>query len=123
MREAILVARTTKGAHMECSIAALMACFKLSGIYLDADLSYLDADIPRREWHTTVIRHDWGTETDIRSAVNDRPANPYGRLSIGYQMEFKSMTLSIEGWHLSSTTDSDRGLNAVSLRAKWFPFR
>lgn len=108
---------------MECTLAALISCFSLSGIYVDADLSYLDADIPRREWHVYEIPHSWGVETSVNSAVNDRPANPYGRISLGYQMEFKSVTLSLEGWHLSSTKDGDRGLNAVSLRAKWFPFR
>lgn len=108
---------------MECTLAALIACFSWSGLYLDADLSYLDSDVPRRSWSVYQIQHDWGTETDIRSAETTRPANPYGRLSIGYQLEFKSVTVSLEGWHLSSTKDSDRGLNAFSLRARWFPFR
>ena len=108
---------------MDCTLATLIACFSWSGIYIDADLSALDTDVPRREWRTTQFQHDWGIETDIRSAENTKPANPYGRIGIGYQLQFRAVTLSLEGWHLSSVEDSDRGMNAVSLKARWFPFR
>lgn len=108
---------------MECGLATLAACFSLSGFYVDADLSYLNTDIPRRDWHVTEIRHAWGVETVINSSLNDRPANPYGRLAIGYQIELRNVTMSLEGWHLSSTKDSDRGIEGVSVRARWFPFR
>lgn len=108
---------------MDCSLAALIACFSWSGLYIDGDLSYLDADVPRREWFSQIVQLDWGTESIIQTRENTRPSNPYGRLAIGYQVEFRSVTFALEGWHMSSTVDGDRGFNAVSLRARWFPFR
>lgn len=108
---------------MDCTLATLLACFSWSGLYLDADLSYLDTDVPRREWFVQTNQLDWGIETAVWTAENTRPANPYGRLAIGYQIELSSVTLSLEGSHMSSTIDSDRGFNAVSVRARWFPFR
>lgn len=108
---------------MDCGLATLAACFSLSGFYVDADLSYLSADIPRRTWHVYEVPHHWGVETVVHSARNDRPANPYGRLAVGYQIQFSNISLSLEGWHLSSTKDSDRGMEGVSVKARWFPFR
>lgn len=109
---------------MECTLAALIACFSWSNLYLDADLTYLDARIPRYEYHVQTIQHSWGQENIGNWALNHRPQNPYNRVAIGYEVQFRSVTVSLEGWHLSSVKDdNDKGMNAVSLRARWFPFR
>jgi hypothetical protein len=117
---------------MECALAslhALIACFNWSNLYIDGGLSYQDVGV-------TVVQQHWVENyiyiSDFAPAHTSRysesarsPAeNPYGRIALGYQIDFRHVSWSIEIQHISSlATDRDRGVNSVQLRARWFPFR
>lgn len=109
---------------MDCTISALIACFSWSGLYIDSDLTMLDASVPHQEWRTFESRHDGIIETGGSMVTVNDAYNPYGRLAIGYGLEFQAVTLSLEVSHISSiATNKDRGVNALSLRLRWHPFR
>lgn len=99
---------------MECSLAALIACFSWSNLYIDTSLSYLDVKQIYPHWEET-----------INQRVNrSEYLSPYGGLALGFSLPIQEVTLSLEASHVSSlATSHDRGINAVSLRARWFPFR
>jgi hypothetical protein len=107
---------------MECTLAALLYCFSWANLYLDTHVSYIDAKQYRQEWYESamVLDRDQGPGFVALSSYR----NPYGGLAIGLALPLKDITLSVEASHFSSlATDDDRGINAVSLRARWFPFR
>lgn len=107
-----------------CSLHALIACFSWSNVYLDAGLSYQDFDVPRSEWRTTVNHGGNAIETVTSLYSWDDDQNPYGRVALGYEVSFSSISLRLEASHLSSmNTGKDRGVNAVSINARWYPFR
>lgn len=109
---------------MECSIYALIACFSWGGFYVDGGLSYNDSSLPHQEWNATRNQLDGVIETIITQSTTDRADNPYGRIAVGYQMDFNTIVLSFEASHTSSlATNEDRGINGISLKARWFPFR
>jgi hypothetical protein len=109
---------------MECSLYALIACFSWSGLYIDGDLNYQDSSVPYFYWKdTSPPPRDGIIETSAVSAIGHDSNNPYGRVAIGYQLDFNKITLSIEASHTSSIeSDTDRGVNAITLSARWFPF-
>jgi hypothetical protein len=114
---------------MECSIAALIACFSWSNLYVDTGLSYQDAGIYQsyEEFNSerTVIdgletNSGW---TDAKWQAH-KAENPYGRLVLGYEINLKPITWRIEASHTSSLAGThDRGINSVTVSARWFPFR
>ena len=107
-----------------CSLFALIACFSWSNFYVDGGLSFQDSSAPHQEWTTQVTNLSGVTETIRTQYTTDEPMNPYGRLAFGYQIEFKSVTFSLEATHLSSiSSNQDRGINALGIRARWYPFR
>jgi len=93
-----------------CSLASLIACFSISNLYLDSALVYEDV-----------------TYVEINPVTMERvaaPRNPLGRAAIGYQISFRSFDVAVEASHQSSLiTSADRGVNSISLRARWYPFR
>jgi hypothetical protein len=101
----------TDGAKMEiCSLHALIACFSWSNLYLDTGLIYEDVDYV--EINPATL--------EVASA----PGNPIGRASLGYELRFQSLIIALEASHTSSLeTSKDRGVNSISLRARWHPFR
>ena len=107
-----------------CSLFALIACFSWNNLYLDGGLQYQDADV-QRTGHFTTVNHDGNAvETVITPFSYIADENPYGRLSLGYQIEFRSVTMALEISHISSLeTNADRGVNTIGLRARWYPFR
>lgn len=113
---------------MECTLATLIACFNLSGLYVDSGLQFQDSGV---EQVRDVSKYRWipgDQDFELDSATTHRSsrdaANPYGRLALGYAVELPRVTLSLELAHVSSlATDSDRGVNSLQLRARWFPFR
>ena len=108
---------------MECTLAALITCFNLSGLYVDSGLSWQDVGEPEFHQRAGVINHDWGAQTVLYRDVTIGPENPYGRISLGYEVEFRSFSWRVEASHISSiATNEDRGINSVSLSARWFPF-
>lgn len=115
---------------MECTIAALIACFSWSSLYIDAQIEYQDARYEERI--ETLIHEDvtYGfgqrTVTNRETFVSSshEAANPYMRNAIGYQLQFRNLDVAIEAFHDSSmATQKDRGVNGVAIRARWFPFR
>lgn len=106
---------------MECTLATLIACFSWSGLYVDSEVTVLDRGVQ------TYINRDWWVrdgQWNERTRINGRADNPYGRVSIGYQLQFPSVTLSFQAEHTSSlATTDDRGVNGLSIKARWFPFR
>lgn len=95
---------------MECAIATIIACFGWSNLYLDGGLVFDDV-------HYVEIN-------PITYQVAAIESNPYGRATLGYELRFRSATLSIEASHTSSlATTSDRGVNSIGITARWFPFR
>lgn len=110
---------------MDCSLVTLMACFSWSNLYVDAHVTALDKTLPHLEWRVTETRGDGVIETIGRYELTDHADNPYGGVALGLDLPFKSLTISAEVSHMLSSmrTDGDRGINAVSLRAKWYPLR
>lgn len=109
---------------MECAIATLLACFSWSNLYLDSGLSLQDVGDARIEWQTTQSQLDGVVETISRQVEVDSPMNPYGRIALGYEVSLFTLTWRLEASHASSVaTSRDRGVNAVSLSARWYPFR
>lgn len=114
---------------MECTLLTLIACFSWSGLYFDGGLEYLDigSQYTYREVTTTRVVN-FGSVRDLppeesTKTIDDRH-NPYGRLSIGYQIELRNVTWSLDVSHQSSIeTGKDRGVNSVRINARWFPFR
>jgi hypothetical protein len=109
---------------MECTLAALIACFNLSGLYIDGGMQFTDTDVQRTGYFTTVNHEGNAIETVITPFSYMADESPYGRLALGYQLEFKAVTLALELSHTSSlVTNEDRGTNAIGIKARWYPFR
>jgi hypothetical protein len=90
---------------MECSLAALVLCFSWSNLYIDSSALV---------WDTKVVFND-GYSDDL---------NPHGRLAFGLALPFDKATVTFEASHVSSlATTKDKGVNAVSVGVRWFPFR
>lgn len=110
---------------MDCTIATLIACFSWSNLYLDGGLQYNDYDTLRPGFTDSVtIATASAVETiSYQTAIAERD-NPYGRIALGYELAFSSVSLRLEASHLSSlASDDDHGLNAISFSARWYPFR
>lgn len=115
---------------MDCSLAVLIACFSWANVYVDSGLSVQDSGVYQHFNHAVTDQYlndsgDWIAQTTRRTAWGDHSAaNPYGRLALGYEMNFGSLSVRMEASHTSSLrTESDRGLNALTLSARWYPFR
>jgi hypothetical protein len=107
-----------------CSLFALIACFNWSGFYVDGGLSYQDSDLPRLEWVTHVNRLPGAIETVTQLETVDDAYNPYGRISLGYEINFKSVTLSTEAFYRGSFEDNGApAIKGIELKARWYPFR
>ena len=95
---------------MECTLATLIACFSWSNLYLDGGVLYND------------IRYVEVNPVTLETAAVEK--NPFGRAAIGYELKFRSVEFALEASHTSSlATNSDRGANAIGIRARWYPFR
>lgn len=113
---------------MDCALTTLIACFSWSNLYLDSGVSWQDAGIEhhyQQRSHDYIERRGLTEEvwTDERWQVRSAE-NPYGRIAFGYEIGFRSLTWRIEAAHVSSIAAShDRGINSVSIGARWYPFR
>lgn len=111
---------------MECSLAALIACFSWSNLYVDAQISYQDRSVPYHEWAYagTNTSSSGLVETTYVSKIRNENESPYMRNAIGFRLPFRAIDVSLEAFHDSSIPSSrDRGVNGVAIRAQWFPFR
>lgn len=116
---------------MSCTLATLAACFSWSGLYVDAGISYQDARIERTVIERTVTQ--WKApgfttiDKDETVSHTEAAANPYGRLALGYSVDFDvnrgRLTISAECFHDSSLADSrDHGINGCGVSGRWRPF-
>lgn len=113
---------------MDCTLAALVACFSWANLYIDTGLSYADSGVERSETISRPISIQLGNLVDVDTERvtyrqwNDR-RNPYGTLSLGYEIEFRHVSWRLELSHVSSLdTGDDRGTNTASLFMRWRPF-
>lgn len=111
---------------MDCALATLIACFSWSNLYVDSGLHWQD----RGEYFTRIehasLLTEQGELIQEASAVRtfNEARNPYGRLSLGYEIEVAEISWRMELAHISSLdTGKDRGVNSLSISARWFPFR
>lgn len=110
---------------MECSIAALIACFSWSGLYVDTGFTSMDLSTPRQEWRTFNFTNSSGVHETGGSYVNASDyAKSYGRFAVGYTLDFGSVQLSLEGSQTYGlASESVNRIRAVSVNARWYPFR
>lgn len=112
---------------MDCALTTLhtlLACFSWSNLYIDGGLQYQDITVPRSVMRTTVYRTPSAVETVTALYSWDDDQNPYGRLALGYELRFHSVSWRVEATHISSiNTGTDRGVNAIGISARWYPFR
>jgi hypothetical protein len=118
---------------MDCALSTLhtlIACFSWSGLYVDGGVEVRDSSDDWALYKERVVNIYWPENpvpTEYRFPETSRTRfaeNPYGRVSIGYQLQFSETTWSLEASHTSSLENShDRGYNSLSLRVRWFPFR
>ena len=110
---------------MDCTLAALIACFNLSGIYLDSGLSVQDYEPAYlKRWDFISYNGDGVEETGWREEVSRSSRNPYGKIAVGYELDLRSVRIALEAVHQSSiATNSDKGINSLALSVRWFPFR
>lgn len=110
---------------MECTLSALIACFSWSGLFVDTGIQVQDRGIGANYMFDVWENVD-GQWTNTRSEWihEDFSRNPYGRFGVGYVLDFGRAEITLEASHTSSLeTGSDKGINALSLRMRWFPFR
>lgn len=112
-----------------CSWLALAACFSLNGLYVDYGAVWLKKY--EREFDVTVTRLTAFTDAgafnrEYINSVLDSPdrliKNPYGALSVGYEMDFSSYRIDAQLFHMESTSH-DRGDTGAKINVRWFPFR
>jgi DNA/RNA endonuclease G (NUC1) len=110
---------------MECTLATLIACFSWSGLYLDNQVSVTDREVPYHYWkYTGTTAKDGVIETSYLSTIGNESQNPYLRNAIGFQLSFRKIDVSVEAFHDSSmSSNEDRGVNGLALKARWYPFR
>lgn len=110
---------------MDCTLATLIACFHLSGLYLDTGFWYQDVGMPVTYKSDFPVMVDGVQIANIPFERVDYPLeNPYASLALGYEINFRNLTIAIEAQHRSSLAVSyDNGVNSIGLRARWRPFR
>jgi hypothetical protein len=108
-----------------CSLFSLIACFSWSNLYLDGGVQYNDYETLRPGFTDAVTINAPGVNETIRyETLVSEDTNPQGRIALGYEIAFTSISLRLEASHMSSLSSStDRGLNAISINARWYPFR
>lgn len=111
-----------------CSLHALIACFSWSNLYLDGGMAWADAGVfieqVRLDHAYTVGDTGQFAVTTTSTVYSHEARNPYGIVALGYQIDMKSVSWSLEASHQSSTqTGRDRGVNSIVLKARWRPFR
>lgn len=110
---------------MDCVLAALLSCFSLSGVYVGSSLSVQDYEPAYLyRWDFVSTNANGVQETGWRETVKSHSRNPYGKLALGYELDFRSVRVALEAAHQSSVaTNNDKGINSLSLSLRWYPFR
>jgi hypothetical protein len=104
-----------------CGFETLIACFSLSGFYLDAELIHRDEG--RGELLTIVTQKQSGKHEKILYApittytIDRKAADYYSVAAIGYSVSMGKFTARIEG-----SREFTDGINAASIGVTWRPF-
>jgi hypothetical protein len=119
---------------MECTLATLIACFSWSNLYLDTATDFIKDREPRftESFYGEMLRvmPVDGSESFLeRNMVREINRNereifsPYGRASLGYEMDMHSLRIDVSAFYQESLAVSDRGEVGASVKVRWFPFR
>lgn len=118
---------------MECSLAALIACFSWSNLYLDASTDFI------REREPQYLESFYGEDLYVMPANGSEPFlqrniireisrndreihSPYGRASLGYELDVRSLRIDVAAFYQESLSIKDRGEVGASVKVRWFPF-
>lgn len=119
---------------MECSLAALIACFSWSNLYLDSNMDFIHEREPRftESFYGEMVRvlpAEGGESFLERHMIREINRNerevfsPYGRASLGYELDARSWRIDVSAFYQESLAVSDRGEVGASLKVRYFPFR
>ena len=119
---------------MECSLAALIACFSWGNLYLDTNTDFIQERQPRftESFYgedVRVLRGGDGESFLERHMIREISRNerevfsPYGRASLGYELDMRSLRIDVSAFYQESLAVSDRGEVGASFKVRWFPFR
>lgn len=119
---------------MECSLAALVACFSWSNLYLETNTDFIHERTPRftESFYgedLRVLRADGGESYLQRNMIREINRNerevfsPYGRAALGYELDLRSFRFDFSAFYQESLAISDRGEVGASLKMRWFLFR
>jgi len=76
-----------------------------------------------------ILREDGGESYLQRNMVREINRNereifsPYGRASLGYELDMRSLRIDVSAFYQESLAVSDRGEVGASFKVRWFPFR
>lgn len=119
---------------MECSLAALIACFSWSHLYLDTTTDFVRDREPRFTesfyGEPLYVMPANGNEPFLQRNIireinrNEREIqSPYGRASLGYEIDLHDWRIDVSAFYQESLSTTDRGETGASIKVKWFPFR
>lgn len=118
---------------MECSLAALIACFSWSNLYLDASTDFIRDREPRFTeayyGESLYVLPTSGEPFLQRNMVREINRNerdidgPYGRAALGYELDLRAWRIDVSAFYQESLSITDRGEVGASVKVKWFPFR
>ncbi len=118
---------------MTCTFATFLACFHLSGFYIDGALIHSSAgeDVTRYQ-ETTVLAEHVNKYGDMQlvnihfmqPVVLNESSNPYVRVALGYDVQWSpKWSTRLDYSHESSIhTGQDHGENRFTLGVTWRPF-
>lgn len=121
---------------MECALAtvqAFISCFSLSNLYLDATTDFIRDRDPR------FVESFYGESLYVMPANGNQPflqrnmireisrnereiESPYGRMSLGYEVDLRNVRIDVSAFYQESLAASDRAEVGASVRVRWFPF-
>lgn len=121
---------------MECALAtvqAFISCFSLSNLYLDATTDFIREREPRFVesfyGESLYVFPSGGGDSFLqRNAIREISRNerdiqsPYGRFSLGYEVDLRSVRIDVSAFYQESLAVSDRAEVGASVRVRWFPF-
>ena len=119
---------------MMCELFKLLACFHMSGFYVDAALIHSNAGEARlvdRTITSSIPAYDTngkilyiGTATKTDRQMDDSAQNPYARIAIGYDVQWSAKwSTRLDYSHESSiATGQDHGAERITLGVTWRPF-
>jgi hypothetical protein len=118
---------------MECTLAALIACFSWSNLYVDVGADFIkDRDRQYTEsfyGETFYVMPTNGNEPFLErhvirqiDSIEREVFSPYIRPALGYEIDAGRMKLDFSVFYQESARVSDRGEYGASIRLRVHPF-